>query len=326
MGVRKSSTRRWVSLGVLGAALVGMGLTQAVSGAATGDEPVRTAAVGGVTKTPPVAAAPLRARPAYVAERSEAAMAATTAAPLLAPGQPGEHPLMPVLRWANNGLDNLEKIPDYSATVVKRERIGGKVREYEFMFVKIRQKPFSVYMCFLGPAELKGQECMFVEGKENGNMLAHAVGLRGAIGTVPLKPDGPIAMQNQRYPLTEIGILNMTKRLVEVGEKDKNYGECEVKFYDPAKIRNGRDGYRVCTCIEVIHPVPRRNFLFHLARIFVDKELNLPIRYESYDWPKQRGGKPELLEEYTYMNLKLNNGYTDLDFDVKNPKYNFYKH
>ena len=155
-------------------------------------------------------------------------------------------------------------------------------------------------------------------------MLAHGIGLKNTMfGTVALKTDGPIAMRNQRYPLTELGILNMTQRLVEVGEQDKKYGECEVKFYEGAKINNGKEAPRVCTCIEVIHPVPRRNFLFHLARIFVDKELNMPIRYESYDWPKEAGGPPELLEEYTYLNLKLNNRFTDADFDVKNPSYKF---
>ncbi len=52
-------------------------------------------------------------------------------------------------------------------------------------------------------------------------------------------------------------------------------------------------------------------------------ELNVPIRYESYDWPTEKGGEPILVEEYTYLNLKLNNGLTDLDFDVNNPKYQF---
>ena len=174
--------------------------------------------------------------------------------------------------------------------MAKRERIGGKLLDYEYMFVKLRQKPFSVYMYFLGPADVKGQEVIYVEGQNNGNMWAHGVGIKNTMfGTVSLKPDGPVAMQNQRYPLTELGILNMTRRLVEVGEDNKHYGECEVKFYEGAKI-NGR----VCTCIEVVHPVPRRNFVFHLARIFVDKELNLPIRYESYDWPKEPGGPPRV--------------------------------
>ncbi|MEN6457438.1 MAG: DUF1571 domain-containing protein [Thermoguttaceae bacterium] len=258
-------------------------------------------------------------RPAYqVADRSEAA-ATASAAPMLGPGAANEHPLMPALRWAYSGLKDVEMIRDYSATIAKRERIGGKVRDYEYMFVKLRQHPFSVYMCFLGPAELKGQEVIFIDGQNNGNMWAHGAGIKNTMfGTLSLKPDGPIAMKNQRYPLTELGILNLTRRLAEVAEKDIKYGECEVKFYPGAKI-NGR----VCTCIEVIHPVPRRNFLFHMAQIFVDKELNLPIRYASYDWPREKGGKPELLEEYTYLNLKLNNGFTDADFDTRNPSYKF---
>jgi hypothetical protein len=145
------------------------------------------------------------------------------------------------------------------------------------------------------------------------------VGLRDRLfGTVSLPPNGAIAMQNQRYPITEIGILNLTRRLIEVAEKDLQYGECEVQFLKGAKINN-----RVCTCIEVVHPVPRRNFLFHLARVFVDDELNLPIRYEAYDWPKEKDSPPELIEEYTYLDLKLNNGFTDRDFDPRNPEYRF---
>ncbi len=246
-----------------------------------------------------------------------------TAAPPLAPGRADEHPLMPVLRWAYAGLGDLEKIQDYSATLAKRERVGGKVLDYQYMSIKLRQKPFSVYLRFLGPNEQKGQEVIYVEGQNRGAMLAHGVGFEGKFGTLKLKPDGAIAMRNQVYPLTELGILNLTRRLVEVGQQDVKYGECDVKFYEGAKVKDGHGSSRVCTCIEVVHPVPRQNFRFHTAYIFVDKELNLPICYKSFDWPKTPGGKPELLEEYTYLNLKLNNGFTDADFDAKNPAYNF---
>ena len=237
---------------------------------------------------------------------------AASAAPQLGPGQANEHPLMPALRWAYAGLGNVEKIQDYSATVAKRERIGGKVLRLRIHVRQAAAQAVQRLHVFPWPARLKGQEVIYVEGQNNGNMWAHGVGIKNTMfGTVPLKPDGPIAMRNQRYPLTELGILNLTRRLVEVGEQDVKYGECDVKFYEGAKINN-----RVCTCIEVVHPVPRRNFLFHLASIFVDEEFNLPIRYESYDWPKEKGGKPELIEEYTYLNLKLNNGFTDADFDI----------
>jgi len=233
--------------------------------------------------------------------------------------RPNEHPLMPALRWAYSGLREMEQIRDYSAVLVKRERIGDEVGDYERMFVKVRHEPFSVYLYFLAPNNLKGQECVYVENKNDGKMWAHGVGMRGKMfGTVSLKPDGVIAMQGQRYPLTEMGILNLTRRLVEVAEHDIKYGECEVKFYRGAKVAD-----RQCTCIEAIHPVPRRNFRFHLARIFVDDELNVPIRYAAYSWPREKGGAPELIEEYTYLDLKLNPGFTDADFDINNPNYNF---
>ena len=49
-----------------------------------------------------------------------------------------------------------------------------------------------------------------------------------------------------------------------------------------------------------------------------DDELQIPIRYESYDWPQKEGGQPVLLEEYTYTDLKVNVGLTDKDFDPDN--------
>ena len=99
---------------------------------------------------------------------------------------------MPVLRWAYSGIGNIEKIQDYSATLAKRERIGGKLLDYEYMFVKLRQKPFSVYMYFLGPADLKGQEVIYVEGQNNGNMWAHGVGIQNTMfGTVSLQARRP---------------------------------------------------------------------------------------------------------------------------------------
>jgi outer membrane lipoprotein-sorting protein len=227
---------------------------------------------------------------------------------------------LPALELAERGLNGIhEKIEDYSATVVKRERIDGKLGEHEYMFAKIRQKPFSVYLSFLGPDSVKGQEVLYVDGRNDGNMLAHAgSGVRAMVGAVSLKPNGVLAMQGNRYAVTEIGVENLAKRLVEVAEHDKQFGECEVNFYPNAKV-NGR----ICTCVQVVHPVPRRNFRFHLARVFIDDEYLIPIRYEAYDWPQEAGGQPVLLEEYTYMNVKTNNGFTDADFDPKNTAYKF---
>ena len=81
---------------------------------------------------------------------------------------------------------------------------------------------------------------IYIEGQNDGHMYAHTVGIKDKMfGTVRIKPDGPVAMSGQHYPLTELGILNLTKRLVEVAQQDVKYGECEVKFFKDAKIKNG---------------------------------------------------------------------------------------
>ena len=231
-----------------------------------------------------------------------------------------QHPLDPAIIVARKGLSGIESgIADYTCTVAKRERIDGKLGEHQYIFAKIRREPFSVYLNFLGPEEVKGQEVIYVDGLNDGNMLAHAgSGVRAMVGTVALKPNGPLAMQGQRYAITELGVENLARRLVEVAEHDRQYGECEVNFFPNARV-NGR----TCTCIQVVHPVPRRNFRFHLARVFIDDEYTIPIRYEAYDWPQEEKGQPVLMEEYTYMNVAINQGLTDADFDPKNAAYKF---
>jgi len=56
---------------------------------------------------------------------------------------------------------------------------------------------------------------------------------------------------------------------------------------------------------------------------WIDVQAEERFRYEAYDWPQEPGAPPELLEEYTYLDLKLNNGFTDEDFSTQNPTYHF---
>ena len=253
-------------------------------------------------------------------------------APLAIAEQPGEgvesvegvekkeHPLIPVLKIAEQGLKHIDAdIIDYSATLVKKERVKGRLTENQYLFVKIRHKPFSTYTVFLGPEEFKGREVIYVEGQNGGKLLAHeGRGWKARIGMVALKPDSPFAMEGQRYPITMMGMRTLTQRLMEVGQQDLRYDEVEVKIHKGTKI-NGRP----CSCIQAIHPFPRKHFRYHLARIFIDDELQMPVRFEAFLWPYKKNGKPVLVEQYTYVNIKINNGFTDKDFDPQNEKYKF---
>ena len=204
-----------------------------------------------------------------------------------------------------------QNIQDYSCVFTKREQVDGKLLPYEQIFMKVRHNPFSVYMYFLGPEDVKGQQVVYVEGQNDGKMIAQPIGLKGKFGPYYLDPNGPFAMDGQRYPITNAGFVNLTKQLITEGIRDRQFSQCEVKQYKGAKVAG-----RTCTVTEIIHPqLPQ--FEFHKARIFVDDELNIPIRFESYLWPTQPGGPPPVLEEYTYTNLKFNNGFTDADFMIR---------
>ena len=48
-------------------------------------------------------------------------------------------------------------------------------------------------------------------------------------------------------------------------------------------------------------------------------------RAAAFNWPEGEQSEPEVIEEYTYQNVKINVGLTDKDFDFTNPDYNFHK-
>jgi hypothetical protein len=235
------------------------------------------------------------------------------------------HPLDKALEIAQSGLKNIQtNIDDYTCVIIKRERVKGKLGQYEYMFAKIRNhkesngkvtQPFGVYMYFLKPSSIKGREVIYVEGQNRGRLVAHENSY--VLPTVNLDPESALAMRGQLYPITEIGIENLVAKLIERGEREKTSGNCEVKFNHNAKL-NGRP----CTILEVIHPTKKPDLEFHKAQVFIDKELNIPIRYIAYDFPSKKESAP-VLEEYNYTQVKLNPGLKDIDFDRENEDYNF---
>jgi hypothetical protein len=227
---------------------------------------------------------------------------------------------MPALRVAEDGVKFIDaNVRDYSAILYKQERINGELQDQEVAFVKVRHQPFSVHMFFLSPH--KGRECLYVAGPngEKSELHARDSGFRRKLGVFKLDPDGRLAMAGQKYPITKLGIRNLTTELIAVASNDVNYGECEVRTAQ-TEIGPANGAKRPVTLIEVTHPTPRKNFRFHKAQVFIDNELRMPIRYAAYLWPENPGEQPPLEEAYTYLNLKLNNGFTDADFDPKNPE------
>jgi hypothetical protein len=208
-------------------------------------------------------------------------------------------------------------VSDYSCTFSKRERMGGRLAPHHVMIMKARTHPKSIYFKFKTPNQ--GREAIYVEGRHGNRVIAHDVGLFKVLaGTMHLDPKGTMAMEDCRHPVTEAGIGALIDTVARHWNAELRTGESQVVFH-----LNARVGNRTCTMIETTHPQPHPNFLFHKVKLYIDQEHKLPIRFEAYDWPKQAGATPELVEEYTYLDLRINSGLTERDFDPANAQYSF---
>lgn len=243
---------------------------------------------------------------------------------------PPQHPLDRALDIARNGLEqSRSQVSDYTAILVKRERIGDELGGHEFMQVKVRNRkvnggkivqPLSVYLKFLKPSSIQGREVIYVEGKNDGNLIAHEGGFKGRfLPTVNLPPTGMLAMRGQRYPMTDIGVENLIVKLIERGQRARMEPDVRCEFRKNAKVKD-----RVCTVLHVECPTKVAGLDFYKAQVFIDDQLNLPIRYIAYDWPTRANMPLKVIEEYNYLDLKVNVGLRDSDFDPKNQSYNFY--
>lgn len=209
-----------------------------------------------------------------------------------------------------------ENVQDYRCIFIKREFLDGELQPYEFILLKVRNRPFSVYMRWLNPRP--GREVIFAPHLHGFKIIAHEVGVKGVVGTVEIDPNSSRARKESRHPITEIGIGNLIRKIKSrwtLAARDPRY-RVEIK-------PNARVGNRPCILVKTFAPPDPQRYEYARARVFFDGEHGLPIRVEGYGWPTRSYPQGVLLEEYTYDKLELNVGLTDLDFSPNNPEYNF---
>ncbi len=215
--------------------------------------------------------------------------------------------VMELLRVAQKNYDLLQ---DYTATFHKQQRVGGTLHDEEKIFVKFK-KPFMIYMKWTGGGE-NGREVLYVKGKHNDKLLAHLGGMINYLApTFSLHPRGRIAMRRNLRPITESGMGNTIKLLLEVCEKARKNNDLEVVYRGEGEV-----GERRTLKFERLLP-QKEGYPAHRTLIELDAETKFPLSVTSYGW------KGELLEKYRYIDLKPDVGLTESDFDRGNREYGF---
>jgi hypothetical protein len=225
-----------------------------------------------------------------------------------APQPPNPEPISQLIADARTAMRNIR---DYTGTLVKQERINNQLQPEQFVDMKIRQQPFSVALKWTSPKQYVGQEAYFVLGKSNNEMKAKGTGLASIAGLVSMPPNDPRALKHSRHSITETGIGNLIETIARSAELERRLPTSQIKvtFADYAFQQ------RPCTRMEAIHLVNNGQFYCYRCVVYFDKELKLPVRMEAYDWPTAGGNaNGELIECYSYINLKFNVGLNDAMF------------
>ncbi|WP_160168320.1 DUF1571 domain-containing protein [Novipirellula maiorica] len=233
-----------------------------------------------------------------------------------------------LVQQAQASLDRCrQQVRDYTCTFLAQERIDGRLGPTKRCQAKVRHTypedenddvSTNIYIKFQSPKSMHGREVLWDSHANDGRMLVRKGGKVLGFMTAMIEPSSVLAMQGNRYTIDEFGIRRLLERLVDVGNAELSVEHVLVKSRPNVEI-NGRK----CQYFEVVHPVRQEQLPFHIAKVYVDNELRLPILFEAFDWPEDESEEPVLMERYLYCDLKLNVGLTDADFDRTNPEYQF---
>ncbi len=231
--------------------------------------------------------------------------------------------LIPGLTWSADTptadfmrlLDLAERqysqIHDYTSTMISRERVGEVLRPQERILLKF-QRPFKVYMRWMeGPS--KGREGLYVSGANQSKFLVSEPRGIQRLFTAALEPTDRRVMEQSRHPVTDIGIGRLLEIVGENARRAQRNGVLRV--VDRGFVEY--DGRRVRQVECLLPQDSHAGYYGYRVLLNFDEEFHLPTRVVVHDWDDQ------LVEDYTYSDLRVNPGLTSQDFDPSNKEYGF---
>jgi hypothetical protein len=224
------------------------------------------------------------------------------------------------------GRRRLAEASDYTCTFFKQERIDSELSDGQFIELKMRHKPFSVYMKWLSGD--KGREVLYVDGVDENRMTVHPGGWKARlVPALKLDPDGSLALRESRHPVTMVGLVKLCDEIV-------NRRRNELEHRHPVRCRLSENevvNERPCYCFVSIYVDRKINEEYRKSIQYIDKEFLLPICVKNYAWPEEKQtfaddnalDEATLIEHYAYSELQFNQQLASEDFDRANKAYGF---
>jgi len=221
-----------------------------------------------------------------------------------------------LIQALERSLKAIRSIPSYTATLEQQVQKGGRTLDPDFIDLKLRHEPFSVYLKW----QDDHQEVLYVHGENDGRLLARPTrGLASLRRIWRLNPVSSQAMKDSRYPLTEIGIEKLNTMALQFYLKQKSVQE-GCTCVTSKTMAEGRPA----ATYEVSFADPARSPEYARSRLTFDMESHLLVSVESHTW-SENGQVGPLLELYRYHGFQPDRSLADEDFSEHHPDYDFHR-
>ncbi len=228
------------------------------------------------------------------------------------------------LLMLQDGARFLANTREYSTVFHKQERLQGDLTEVQQIDMKVRHTPhFSVYMKWKnGDA---GRQALYSDAYDDGKVSVKLGGFKGRLlPAIRLNPRGDEAMAEARHPITEAGLLFLTRRLIadRQSELEKSL---RVKC---SRLPNTTVDERSCYQFQFEYPDSVANPEYRKSLIAIDSRYHVPLLVQNWTWVSGAGeisatelDEQTLVESYSFSGLNFGVSYADADFSRDNPKY-----
>lgn len=205
-------------------------------------------------------------------------------------------------------IKNVNTIKTYQFMLVKREYVENKDTGYQYINVKAQIDPLQVYVKFIKPARYAGREALYKDGglvvKRGGRSLSGMV--------LHIRPDSPLAMEGNKYPITHINPKEICTELIDKINKELKFPLTRVYKKAGASIYK-HPGIHY----KLIHTTERPGMQCMTAEMLISTELGIPIYFKVVGWNRKT------LEEYAFKDMVINPKFKPKDFDEENKEYGF---
>jgi hypothetical protein len=213
------------------------------------------------------------------------------------------------IRFLENCLKRYDReVHGYRCTLIKQERLGGKLQRSEVIAVAFREQPFSARLDWKEGARL-AQRVLYVKGENDNQLVVKPAGLAAVVGVVKRDPEGPDARNSGRYPLTEFGIKVGMERTLGSWERARKDGAFHVEYLGERKVPEV--GGRRCWVLKRTgYRQPEEDGITELTT-YIDQENWLQVGSVV------KGARGEVIGSYYFRDIQLNPKFPPDTFTVE---------